>query len=80
MKAQRTLNMKPNYYSIKGSKLNPWRQENSKQGFRDKNSFSFMPHCMSACAWPLPQTCRREQRLQNHAADDFLGPLDQRRN
>lgn len=23
MKAQRTFNMKPNYYSIKGSKLNP---------------------------------------------------------
>lgn len=31
MKAQRTFNMKPNYYSIKGSKLNPRRQENSKQ-------------------------------------------------
>lgn len=36
MKAQRTFNMKPNYYGIKGSKLNPRRQENSKQGFRSK--------------------------------------------
>lgn len=36
MKAQRTFNMKPNYYGIKGSKLNPWRQENSKEGFQSK--------------------------------------------
>lgn len=51
MKAQRTFNMKPNYYSIKGSKLNPWRQENSKQGFRNKiPSVS----CLTAWAGPLP--------------------------
>lgn len=28
--------MKPNYYGIKGSKSNPWRRENSKEGFRSK--------------------------------------------